>query len=72
MCETVPQATPSANTGSSCGLGCILASEHVKCSLTLRLNKVNRNEHLVGGGCGLQKGEGGQGACVARASTILP
>ena len=38
-----------ANTGSSCGLGCRLVSEHVKCSLTSRLNKVNRNEQLVGG-----------------------
>ena len=36
-----------ANTGSRCGLGCILVREHVKCSLTSRLNKVNTNEHLM-------------------------
>ena len=36
-----------ANIGSRCGLGCILAREHVKCSLTSRLNKVNTNEHLM-------------------------
>ena len=36
MCETVPQATSiPANTGSRCGLGCILAREHVNTPIVL-------------------------------------
>ena len=30
MCETVPQATPRQTQEGSCGLGCRLASKHVK------------------------------------------